>query len=36
MGAEGTAEQGDLVIALALGCWGAQRRRLEFGNRRLL
>ena len=36
MGAEGTGEHDDLVIALALGCWRAQRRRLEFGTRRLI
>jgi hypothetical protein len=35
-GADGCGEHDDLVIALALACWGARRPRNDFGPRRLL
>jgi hypothetical protein len=34
MGADGYGEHDDLVIALALACWSAGRRKVEFGVRR--
>ena len=33
MGAEGTGQHDDLVIALALGCWGAMRKAGTCGER---
>lgn len=35
LGADGAGEHDDLVIALALGCWRAQRRENRFGPGRL-
>ena len=34
VGADGNGEHDDLVIALALGCWKAKRRRDLFGGGR--
>jgi len=35
MGAEGGGQHDDLVIALALACWRANRKQNQFGTRRL-
>ncbi len=35
MGAEGYGEHDDLVIALALACWSANRKKSGFGTQRL-
>jgi hypothetical protein len=35
MGADGSGQHDDLVIALALACWRAKRRQNGFGTRRL-
>jgi hypothetical protein len=35
IGAEGSGEHDDLVIALALACWRARRRENGFGHMRL-
>jgi hypothetical protein len=35
LGADGSGEHDDLVIALALACWRAKRRQAGFGNQRL-
>jgi hypothetical protein len=36
MGANGAGQHDDLVIAAALACWGAGRKEISFGTRRLL
>ena len=36
VGADGPREHDDLVIALALACWGAQRPQVECGTRRVV
>jgi hypothetical protein len=35
LGADGHGEHDDLVIALALACWSAKRKKSGFGVRRL-
>jgi hypothetical protein len=35
IGADGSREHDDLVIALALACWRAKRKEIGFGNQRL-
>ncbi len=35
MGAEGQGEHDDLVLAVALACWRAQRREIGYGSARL-
>jgi hypothetical protein len=36
LGADGSGEHDDLVIALALACWRARRPHNGFGNTRLV
>jgi hypothetical protein len=36
MGAEGTGQHDDLVMALALACWRAKRKEIGWGSGRLL
>jgi hypothetical protein len=36
LGAEGSGEHDDLVIAVSLGCWKARQRGIGFGPARLL
>ncbi len=36
IGAEGAGEHDDLVMAVALGCWGARKKKSMWGTQRLL
>jgi hypothetical protein len=36
MGADGSGEHDDLVMAVALTCWKGKRKENSFGTRRLV